>query len=444
MRKAAVFVLTFFSYALYHASRKVFSVVKSEMSEREWLHSKYFALDDQAKMDGLLDTLFLFFYAIGLFISGYIGDRIDSKHMIVTGMYSTAVVVFSFGAAALLGIHSLSYFATLWAINGAVQSTGWPANVAVMARWYGPSERGTVMGLWSSNASFGNIFGTGIVVMVLAIFGDEKGWMISLIVVAGLVAIHATLIKRFLIPQPLSLPAEKEELMLEQQPRPKPIAFLKAWLIPGVIPYALAYACLKSVNYALFFWLPFYLSNALHMSDGKADGMSMLYDVGQCFGGVLIGYATDRIGMRSPIVVVMLLCASVAIHLLSAASVTEIGFLLVLTGFLVGGPANLISTAISADLGAHKSIHGNAAALSTVTGIIDGTGSIGAAFAQYLVGYLAHCHTIPAGCDPTKDPDCHITCSWQPVLQALVIGTCCASLCLAPLVLRELRRFESF
>ena len=30
--------------------------------------------------------------------------------------------------------------------------------------------------------------------------------------------------------------------------------------IPGVASYALSYACLKSVNYALFFWLPFFLT----------------------------------------------------------------------------------------------------------------------------------------------------------------------------------------
>ena len=52
-------------------------------------------------------------------------------------------------------------------------------------------------------------------------------------------------------------------------------------------------------------------------------------------------------------------------------------FLLVLAGFLVNGPYALITTSVSAELGQHSSLEGNAKALATVTAIIDGTGSIG-------------------------------------------------------------------
>lgn len=52
-------------------------------------------------------------------------------------------------------------------------------------------------------------------------------------------------------------------------------------------------------------------------------------------------------------------------------------FLLILVGVLVNGPYALITTAVSADLGTHQSLKGNAKALATVTAIIDGTGSIG-------------------------------------------------------------------
>ena len=53
-------------------------------------------------------------------------------------------------------------------------------------------------------------------------------------------------------------------------------------------------------------------------------------------------------------------------------------FLLFVTGLFVNGPYALITTAVSADLG--TSVHageGNSRALSTVTAIIDGTGSVG-------------------------------------------------------------------
>lgn len=62
--------------------------------------------------------------------------------------------------------------------------------------------------------------------------------------------------------------------------------------------------------------------------------------------------------------------------------------LLIVVGILVNGPYALITTAVSADLGTHSSVEGNAKALATVTAIIDGTGSIGAAVGPLLAGFL--------------------------------------------------------
>lgn len=54
-------------------------------------------------------------------------------------------------------------------------------------------------------------------------------------------------------------------------------------------------------------------------------------------------------------------------------------------GFFIGGAANMISATITADLGKQGPIQGNTEALATVTGIVDGTGSVGAAIGQILV-----------------------------------------------------------
>lgn len=60
--------------------------------------------------------------------------------------------------------------------------------------------------------------------------------------------------------------------------------------------------------------------------------------------------------------------------------------LLVVCGALVNGPYCLITTAVSADLGTHPSLLGNAMALATVTAIIDGTGSMGK---EHLIEFVA-------------------------------------------------------
>lgn len=61
----------------------------------------------------------------------------------------------------------------------------------------------------------------------------------------------------------------------------------------------------------------------------------------------------------------------------------------VAAGFCVNGPYALITTAVSADLGTHESLAGNAKALATVTAIIDGMGSIGAAVGPMMTGYIS-------------------------------------------------------
>ena len=57
-------------------------------------------------------------------------------------------------------------------------------------------------------------------------------------------------------------------------------------------------------------------------------------------------------------------------------------------GCLVGGPNNIITSAVAADLADDPSIKGNNRALGTVTGIINGSGSVTAAFGQMAVPIL--------------------------------------------------------
>ena len=64
--------------------------------------------------------------------------------------------------------------------------------------------------------------------------------------------------------------------------------------------------------------------------------------------------------------------------------------LLLITGTLVNGPYALITTAVSAELGTHPSLGDNSKALATVTAIIDGTGSIGAAVGPLLAGLVSN------------------------------------------------------
>ena len=74
---------------------------------------------------------------------------------------------------------------------------------------------------------------------------------------------------------------------------------------------------------------------------------------------------------------------------MGSASLTMNVILLLVVGLLVNGPYALITTAVSAELGTHPSLGEDSKALATVTAIIDGTGSIGAAVGPLLAGFVS-------------------------------------------------------
>ncbi|KAF7240574.1 Sugar phosphate exchanger 3 [Varanus komodoensis] len=87
---------------------------------------------------GTLDTIFLFSYAVGLFVSGIIADRLNMRWVLSFGMCSSALVVFVFGTLTeWLHFYNVWFYSFLWIVNGLLQSTGWPCVVAVMGNWFG-------------------------------------------------------------------------------------------------------------------------------------------------------------------------------------------------------------------------------------------------------------------------------------------------------------------
>lgn len=169
----------------------------------------------------------------------------------------------------------------------------------------------------------------------------------------------------------------------------EPISFSAAIRIPNVVSYSLAFGFFKLINYAMFFWLPFFLSQ--HFSPGAGNMISILYDIGMMPGGIIVGVVSDIYGGRRACVIAtfMLILAPLLLVFAWYSAVLSAGVLLPmlgLMGILVGGPNNIITSAVAADLADHPSIKGNSRALGTVTGIINGSGSITAALGLLLIG----------------------------------------------------------
>uniref|UniRef100_A0A8C6HVK7 Uncharacterized protein n=1 Tax=Mus spicilegus TaxID=10103 RepID=A0A8C6HVK7_MUSSI len=101
----AVFLLMFFSTSLLHVSRKMFNSIFKQWTPNVfsisvglpaeiWSSNHLFPSTEEATLFlGTLDTVFLFSCAVGLFISGIIGDQLNLRRVLSSGMCSSVFVV---------------------------------------------------------------------------------------------------------------------------------------------------------------------------------------------------------------------------------------------------------------------------------------------------------------------------------------------------------------
>lgn len=211
--------------------------------------------------------------------------------------------------------------------------------------------------------------------------------------------------------------------------RSKGLSFLAAWAIPGVAVFAMTLFFAKLVAYTFLYWLPYYIGTTdiggRELTPSEAGQLSILFDVGGVLGGVMAGHLSDATGASALVSAVFVYTAVPFLYLYRAYGSVSFGFnigLMMAAGFFVNGPYALITTAVSADLGTHESLAGNEKALATVTAIIDGMGSVGAAIGPAVVGYISE---LPGG--------------FNNVFLMLYGAAGCAGLLLSGLVYKEIK-----
>ncbi|KAG4117230.1 hypothetical protein ERO13_D12G216400v2 [Gossypium hirsutum] len=446
-----ILLLTFIAYASYHASRKPSSIVKSVFYPESLKNSKVnpwpvgnvfikeeefvsfdrnrvesqgwypFNQSDGTSKLGEIDVAFLACYSSGMYVAGHLGDTLDLRLFLTTGMIGSGIFVGLFGMGYFWNIHVFWFYLSMQMVAGLFQATGWPSVVAVVGNWFGKRKRGLIMGIWNAHTSVGNISGSLLAAAVL-----DYGWGWSFIVPGALIASAGVLVYLFLPAYPEDIgfcgvtdsspnleslsqaeedrtqkgyvvKVEKSSGIKEGSGSRTGIGLFEACFIPGVIPFALCLFFSKLVAYTFLYWLPFYLSQTEiggeYMSVKSAGNLSTLFDVGGIAGGILAGYISDKLNARATTAATFMLAAI---------------------------PSMLLyrTYGISADLGTHSSLRGDSRALATVTAIIDGTGSVGAALGPLITGFLS-------------------SKGWDVVFIMLMVGALIASLLSSHLVIAE-------
>ncbi|KAK9672767.1 hypothetical protein RND81_12G123200 [Saponaria officinalis] len=463
--QAIVLIVTFLSYTSYHLTRKTTSIVKSALDPKSQssLDLKSYQNDTSlgsssggwapfdgsngTQLLGYLDVAFLATYAIGMFFSGHIGDRMNLRVFLTIGMLSTGLFTALFGFGYWFNIHNFYYYLIIQMFAGVVQSTGWPSVVAVVGNWFGKGGRGLIMGIWNAHTSVGNITGS-----LIASFLLKYGWGWSMVVPGIVIGFVGVIVFVFMPVSPLSCgmhmnesdpnSPKKEDLEepfvpfsdlvdelndVDDEDEEGAVGFIEAWRIPGVANYALCLFFAKLVAYTFLYWLPFYISyteiGGEYLSSETAGNLSTFFDIGGVIGGILAGFFSDKLDARAITAASFTYFTIPALYMYRSYGFINLYLniaLMFVAGMFVNGPYALITTAVSADLGTHESLKGNSGALATVTAIIDGTGSIGAAVGPLLTGYISGI-------------------SWDAVFIMLMTAALIAGLLLTKLVLEEVR-----
>jgi OPA family glycerol-3-phosphate transporter-like MFS transporter 3 len=228
------------------------------------------------------------------------------------------------------------------------------------------------MGTFSSSANAGNLLGSAVFSII--IFGLSGQWYTVTILTAVIMAVMAILFAAFGEERPgtkyqkIIEEADQEVSLAAMQStedkkydagKKDGISFFAAWKVDDVAVYAFSFAAIKSINYGLFMWLPYYIVEGLGESNSQGVILASEYDIGTVVGGIVVGHVMDRMGHRCLIMVPMLIIAipiMLSFRFISGSLFWLFYILVFILGFLIGSVANLVASLISIDVGKRSDI----------------------------------------------------------------------------------------
>ena len=185
------------------------------------------------------------------------------------------------------------------------------------------------MGLWSSCSSIGNIIGALIGGLILSF---NQQWMVVFITFASFQVIIGVIYFVSVPDSPNKKINSPENGFLEISPtrsindkeivfkgHSKAMPFLESLKLPRVITYSLNYACVKSLNYGLSMWLPFFLDKRINKAEWIGTLAASL-NIGAVIGSIICGWLGDYYKYRSPIIAGFLICSLPCLLLLQVGS----------------------------------------------------------------------------------------------------------------------------
>lgn len=365
----------FIGYAFYYFTRKSFIFAMPGIMQELQL--------DKSQL-GIIGSLFALTYGISKFANGVFSDQSNPRYFMALGLILTGLLNIFVGFSS-----SLLMLALFWGLNGWFQGFGSPPCIRLLSHWYSRSERGSWWSTWTVSQNVGAFLIPWIVGACLYYWD----WRIAMQVPGVLCILGGFFLMNRLVdtPQSLGLPPvekfrndytrnEREEQELSTRELLSSVLKNKyIWVL------AIAYFFIYTVRGGIESWTALFMIESKGYTPLYASGFVSLFEVGGFFGGLTVGWVSDRLfqarrGPANALYAALLLLAITAFWLVPAGWGYCHSFLIMLIGFATFGPQMLIGVAVT-EL-AHKK------ASATANGFAGWVAYIGAASAGYPLGKI--------------------------------------------------------
>lgn len=244
-------------YFCSYLTRQNYATVLVEIIESEGV-SKAAA---SAAITGMFIT-----YGLGQIISGYLGDRLNSCHLIAAGLAATGVL-----NILIPYCKSTQMIAVVWCCNGLAQSFFWPPLVKILTI----NLSGKMYQRYVAVISWSSYLATAVLYLVCPALIQHSGWR-SVFYICGVVAFVMLVVWQRgtkNIQSSMGLPADRKVHGSSAEKSDRTVISQPIWLI---LVFAVAAIIMQGmIRDGMTTWLPTYISEQFHIENSN----SILYGV---------------------------------------------------------------------------------------------------------------------------------------------------------------------
>jgi predicted MFS family arabinose efflux permease len=231
-----------------------------------------------------LGSAFLWSYAIGSPIAGYLADRLSRSRVVLFSLLAWSSVMLLTGF-----VHSAPILLFTRALLGLAECAYLPAATALIADHHDAKTRGAAMAIQVVGMQMGLVGGS----TLAGYIGEHYGWRVDFFVLGSAGLLLALASSFVLRKEPTAPPAGAAPPLWS--------GFGQLLRIPGYVAVVSGAMLIAIGTWIFLNWLPLYLHDRFHLSlAGAGFSSSSMLQIAAMGGVVIGGYISDRAAGGSP------------------------------------------------------------------------------------------------------------------------------------------------